>query len=381
MATNYEMWSPRRLPHNERALVATIYHAWAAGRPLTRGAAFAGLLKQGATAAAAASVLEAIAGPPRRSGGARESSVGEGATGRYAVVRDLNLSLVPRVIAALALVDDDLVRRDLDELGRLVSYLNQSYVGRLRGLSTSDVARTLDLDRSYVDRLVELGEFKRRDGGIEVGDEVLDWTTYDEFLRSRVPFATIKSAPKEPVVPSAVLQVRWQGLGPFRTATTLDLDPMTVLVGANGAGKTTSLMALSLLKAIAAGGLSSLRAFVPRVSEGTDEMMIATVVELQRSKTVSTETIDWQLVAGVAGRVRASSERLRRIRPIDHETELSAFEFGQGRWIAHDGAFVEHTMQVDELALTTSGSPGQLASLRQIMLGCRIPNCWQSGQR
>ncbi len=373
MAADYKTWTSRPLNALERRLLRDVYAAWAIRRPLDRGGVLRALRAHGAATEEAVQALESVAGAARSAHTARAPEA------HPALVRELNRALVPRLGAAVALADDATVGDDLAELERVVTHLHEASALRGRVITIDQAVRALDIDRDRFDKLIELGELKRSNGETELTAALLEWNTYEDFLSARLPRAApTVSEPPSIAVSALVHQVRWLGVGPFRASTTLQLSPLTVLVGANGAGKTSALAALSLLRSISIGGLHGVEAQRARLHHDADELMIGAATELTRRNAFLSEFVDWTLIAGTRGRVHARSEGLYRVRPRPGEhapSDLATFVHGIGQWRDAEGLSKTHMMRPDELALTTASSPfahPELIALRQSMMRWRV---------
>lgn len=360
MPVDYRIWQLVPLGDTERSLLETIYAAWRGGQPLDRERALFSVVRRGIEPHEAAEVENRVvnANDP-------------------ALVRDRGGgALVPTLAGAIALLPSVLAREDLANLQGLIAFLHQSYNPDLRSIPIESIAATIGYEDKQVARLAELAQLGRTDNGIAITQEALFWSPYEAFLQRKI-HARQRAPHRPPGLPitATVLQVRWSGLGPFRAAATLDLGPITVLVGANGVGKTSVLAALDTLRAIAHEGLPGVEVHRERIPADIDDLDLGIVAELERPGSAEREIIDWQLVAGLRGRLHARSEILQRVGPAGRTGELATFDRGTGRWSDAAGRLVERTMRPDQLALTTATSPeahSPLIAIREHLMSWRI---------
>ncbi|HVV88842.1 MAG TPA: AAA family ATPase [Kofleriaceae bacterium] len=355
---DYERWRIVTLRPTERRSLQQIYDAWREGRPIDRERALFSVVRSGASPDEARRIEHTVV--------SQETP----ALVRFAGAN----TMTPTLAGAITLLPSPVVQQDLDDLERLVAYLHAAYEPGRQKVSVDLVAGELGLEAAHLERLAELGELAGSPGALLVSQEALFWAPHDRFIarKLRVPPREPLRAPVLPIT-AEVQQVRWSGLGPFRAPTTLDLGPMTVLVGANGAGKTTALAALDTLRTIALEGLGGIAAHRARVRADADELVLAAVMELERPGAPAGETVEWQLVASPLDRAR--SETLQRVQPLNRVGELASFDRGTGRWTDASGRLVEHTMRADQLALTTATEPAaqwQLIAMRGSVARWRI---------
>ena len=374
MATNYEIWSPR-LPEASRRALSTIYGAWRAGQPTERGRLMFLLVRAGMVARdAEAWIKTACEGDEPLLKLAGHYSALE----RLAHALDDGApesTLVPTLAATLALAANADTRADLDDLERLVAYLHAGCDADRKDVPVAEMAAALGLEPASLLRLVELTGLTRHDATVTTGIEPLYWTSFEEFLARRIKRPEPRVAPVTRLpIAASFEEVEWAGLGPFRDDTTLRLTPMTLLVGANGVGKTTALVALSWLHGLAERGLAAIDDVAQRFAADVLVTTIAATATLTRPGAAATETIMWGMSPGRAPGWVSRVEILRRIEPVAsvaEDAELATMVLGTGRWRDQAGRLVEHTMRPDELALTTADSPAaqwHLMALRQSLL-------------
>jgi hypothetical protein len=242
----YRIWQSRDLAETERALLAAIVGAWRAGRDLDRERAEFALVQAGHAyreAHASYDVLEGrscIRSVPTPDGARRP---------------------VPTLAGLIELGDED-CEADLDSLSRITEALRALYHPDRKRVSLDQVCEASGLVRSDVLRLAPFTGVYEVDA-FQLGNQVLGWDSFDEFLRAQV--IPRRPAPRDVEARPHALQlellptaISWTNLGPFQEAT-LELSPLTVLIGANASGKTSALRALRLISSVAHRGRSEER--------------------------------------------------------------------------------------------------------------------------
>jgi len=348
MPSDYKIWQSAPLSKLEYDALLAFYRAWRAGKPTDREHVVFDLVQAGAKPREADAAVQAI----ELSQPERLSLLESG--------RDREM--LPTLAATIALSADEDASADLADLELIVRHANASYTPDHKTFPIDTFAAALGLEREHTARLARLGRLGNAER-VTLPSTALMWTSFEEFLGERLHRVGSSIPAEAPIAITAVIkQVRWRQLGVYQGETTLDLrTPMTVLVGANGVGKTTALAALAMLKDLAGQGLAAITKHHARLPSGADELELGAVAELNRAGT--SERVAWEFHVGRAGRLHARSELLRR-----DESLLASFDRGTGRWMGDDQRLVEHSMRADQLALTTATEPAthwQLIALRQ----------------
>lgn len=338
MSFDYEIWRPMPGSPDVRAALEMVYEAWRAQDPLDASRLpFALTRRRGldpADAEVAAAAVEAI---------------GEG--DKPWTLRDSHGRLRPTLAAALALSDLPMVQGDLADVERVVAWLNERYDPDRPTFRLQDLADACGwgLDRARV-----AYELCTSDGAqaevLTIDRRAFHWISFERYLQDRAP----RSASVAPVdvqlpIEARIHQIRWSGIGPFARPASIDLGGLAVVVGANGAGKTSALAALFGLTQLASGDLS-----VSRTRRDADEFMLAVVADLRRPADlgVAPTRVEWQAVIGLTARPHVRHETL-----TIGGVEVARFVRGTGWWELAPGHREEHVLAPDHLALTAASDP------------------------
>lgn len=346
MHEGYENWLTRGLDELQKYALLVIVRAWLVDAPLDATRVLHQLKRSGFDIEAADEALTRLrADDPAP-----------------ALLRHQGL-LVPTLSAAIHVRELPAIRELLEILERLVAYLHDTYDPDGAAPDHAEVAARLGTTEPQLRRAIRLW---RGDDLLHLDPAALRWSTYDRFLerelgRPQRPSWHRDPAPTLPIT-LATRRIRWAGIGPFTRTTSLELSPVTFIVGTNATGKTSALAAMAALRALATDGLTA-AGLGPRLRTDADEFMVGVDATLQRPIAPAPHTLSWQLVGGRAGRLHARTESARC-----DSAELAMFERGTGRWRGADGALTQHTMRPDQLAMnvaTDVTSLWPLIALRQ----------------
>jgi hypothetical protein len=350
MYSGYENWQKRGLDALEKRALSLVFRAWLAGKPLDFNRLVFQLKRTGIDVDTAATAVGRLRDDDPKPALLRSS----GASG----------ALTPTLAAAIYLLDDPDATELLWLLERLVAYLHETYDPDAGEPDRAQIAARLDTSTARLSQAVSLW---RGDDRLGQEPEALFWTSYPRFLTRELYGGHPERLAADPVptlpISLTVSTIRWMGIGPFARATSLDLTPMTFIVGTNASGKTSTLAVLAALRALAVEGLT-IPGLGPRRRTDADEIMLAVDAALERPLATQPDpALTWQLIVSRGAHLHARSETARMGRD-----ELATFERGTGRWRGTGGAQIERIMRPNELALKTAHDPEHqwpLISLRQ----------------
>jgi hypothetical protein len=336
MSLDYEIWRAGPTSPAIRAALELLYVAWRSNEPLsTERLSFALARRRGLDPAAADRAARAVMDNGRNPW----------------ALRDGHGRLRPTLAAALALADLSVVQGDLADVERVVAWLNDRYDPDHLTFRLQDLADSCgwDLDRARV-----AYELCTSDGAqaelLTIDRRAFHWITFERYLRDCVPLP----APAAPVdvplpIEARIRQIRWSGIGSFTRPASLDLGGLTVLVGANGTGKTSALAAFLGLNQLARGDLS-----VSRARRDADELVLAVVADLQRPTEleVAPTRVEWQVVINLTARPHVRHESF-----TSGGVEVARFVRGTGWWEFASGHREEQVLAPGHLALVAASDP------------------------
>lgn len=352
MVIDYNKWQMAPLEVLEKQALRHAYHAWRDSRRTTHDHLVFALKTNGVPIREASEAVSNILA--QQHGGAT-------------LLRSLDRGLVPAIPAAIALASDPEAREDLVALERLVAMLHARYVPEASPIPIEEAADDLEMRPARVRQLLDLWRSTPNVEEVPIDARALYWETFEDFLRAELrpgPAPLPATSEQLPVI-AAFRQVAWCGLGSYSRPTTLDLEPVTFLVGANASGKTTALAGLRALATMARTGLAEFARLMPHVPATAEEVLLGVTADLRRAAATQPEParVQWRVEVGCRGRIHARAEQMHHGRD-----ELARFDQGSGRWRQADGALVSHMMRPDQLALTSAVEPShqwQLMGLRQ----------------
>lgn len=346
MYSGYENWLTRGIDELEKHALTVILRAWLADAPLDATRVLHQLKRSGFDVEAADKAINRL----RASDPAPELLRNE-------------VLLAPTLAAAIHLRELPELRELLDILERLVAHLHNAYDPDGAVPDHAQVAARIGTTESQLRRAMRLW---RGNETLQLDPAVLHWTSYERFLERelRRPWRAPTARAPEPMLPIDLTahRIRWLNVGPFTRASTLELAPMTFLVGSNATGKTSALAVLAAMRSLASDGLTA-TSLGRRLREGADEFMVGLDVTLRRPIDPAPRALTWQLVAGLSGHLHARAEAAR-----SGPDELATFERGAGHWLTADGRLAQHTMRPDQLAMNVAAevtSLWPLIALRQ----------------
>lgn len=231
--SKFQSWQRRAISELDRKMLALIAEHWRAGHPIDRDSAEFELVQQGHPYQEVHQIIS-------------------GFVNQTPVLLFDPKRPVP-YLAGLIELGEQSSDEDLEQLAVLMETLRKLYHPSRRELSDEEVSQRAGLPLEVVQRLASLTPF-RAEQGFRLNNEILGWETFDDFLDQQLP-RPIRMEQDLPdlhidFLPSAL---RWANLGPYREAE-LELSPLTVLVGANAAGKTSILKVIQGIRALAEQG-------------------------------------------------------------------------------------------------------------------------------
>ena len=345
MYAGYENWQTRGLDELQNHALTMLVLAWIEDSPLDSTRLLLRFKRSGADVEAADEAISRL-----RAGDAP------------ALLRNQVL-LAPTLAAAIHLRDLPPVRELLEILERLVAHLHDTYDPDGANPDHVQVAARIGTTEPQLRRVLRLW---RGDEQLPLDPAALRWSTYDRFLEREFgrPWRPPPRSAQVPTLPIELTaqRIHWTNVGPFTRLTTLELAPMTFIVGTNATGKTSALSVLAALRALADDGLTA-AGLGPRLRSDSDEFMIGLDAVLRRPIDPVPRALAWQLTGGRGGHLHARREEARA-----GTDELATFVRGAGHWRGADGALAQHTMRPDQLALNTAAEVTglwQLIALRQ----------------
>lgn len=372
----YQLWRTGELGEVDLAMLRVVIRHWRAGELLERDAAEFELVQEGYPYREVQQVIDRL----RRYAlfsifSQPSSSTSEGA----------KLSLSPTLAGVIELGDLD-CEAELDRLQPIVAALRSLYHPSRKLISPAQVAEQSGISIQEVHRLGSLTGAYGPDG-FSLQNFVLEWGSFEDFLNSQLS-PEAKPVPRHQetyqledlqidFLPSAL---RWTNLGPYREAT-LELSPLTILVGANAAGKTSALRAIALTGAIAREGLEALQPELPRwrpsskgppglIRQHTNELAITLEGELH-NQGQAWKSVHWNADLLVNPRIAALRENLRND-PSEASVKL---ELGIGHWPGANGQPEPLHLRPNQLALceaTDTKRHAELIAIRQSAMGWRV---------
>lgn len=349
----YSLWRGEPLSRVELAMLALIIKHWRAGTPIERDVAEFELVQAG--------FPYKEVQPSRYALNARSP--------RAITIEQNDKFAAPKLAGLIELGDVECVA-DLKLLAHIVETLRTSYRPDRRQISLEEVCSSSDVTPADVLRLAPLTELSGNDGTFQLDGHVLGWTSFTEFLNDRmgtIPDAEVRAVPgvaelKIDFIPS---RLSWANLGPF-AETTLELSPMTVLVGGNGVGKTSALRVFELLRHVAVRGIAALNpehSSADLVREGAAEISLTVGGALHKH---GLKWMDARWTASITTRPHraARSEALH----VADDRPAALLEFGVGWWMETGHSPEPFHLRPIQLALLEARSPqkyGALVAVRQ----------------
>lgn len=353
----YQAWRGEPLAEVEREMLALIVKHWRAGTPLNRETANYELVQAGFPFKEVSPTNQRLI--QRRPPVIEHLQHGE----RFARPR----------LAALIELGDDESTADLRLLGRIVESMHKAYRPDRKEVTVEELANAAKLGAAELQRLAPLTDLYGGGAAVTLDEQVLGWTTFSEFLESRLNGpsdetrfgvkgdAKRRRSREEEAPPDLLLDFRpssisWAHLGPYEEAT-LELTPLTILVGANGVGKTSALKVLELLREVSSGVESDGASLFRR---GAAEISFQLHGELHRQEQAA-QRAQWETSLLVVPRYAVKSERLT----VD-ERVMAQLTFGAGWWINDAGARQALNLRPDQLAIREAKEPQQQTALMGI---------------
>jgi predicted ATPase len=274
-------------------------------------------------------------------------------------------------LAGLVELGDPSSEEDLEKLALLMSALRSLYRPDRRQPTDEVVSQYSGLPLDVVQRLAPLTGFKTSEG-FHLSNEILGWETFEDFLDQRLPRREELRARAQlaelqiDFVPSFL---RWTNLGPYREGE-LQLSPLTVLVGANAAGKTSALRVINWVGELMRAGLDAIEEPFPSSASGLvrrDAIVMGLSIggELRKREEVWTKA-------------RWSANFSMRPRPVVHRETLqlgdapteAQLEQGIGYWLDENGLSRPLHLLTNQLAIREAVDPQRHAAfiaMRQSM--------------
>lgn len=269
-------------------------------------------------------------------------------------------------LAALIELGDHESEQDLRKLTRVVEAMRKMYRPAQGDLAAEELAKAAEISDEDFRRLAPLTDLYREGPSLRLDEQVMGWTSFSEFLNDRIgensqPRARAHRAAEEELsIDFLPTNIGWKNLGPYEEAT-LELSPLTVLVGANGAGKTSAIRALALLRDWMRTGAEELPAEMVRGDAFEIELCIAgelhTLEEHQRRA-------EWR--AEIAVRPRKA---VRREQFFVDEKSFAALAFGAGWRALADGSREALHIGAQSLAILEAHKPKSEAMLMAVRQG------------
>lgn len=334
-------------------MLALIVKHWRAGKPIEREAANFELVQAGFSFKEVFASRDALA---KRKPAALEIQQGD------VIAR-------PRLPALIELGDEK-SSVDLRRLARIVEAMRAAYRPDRREVTVEQLASEANVPPAELQRLAPLTDLYRTGPVVALDEQVMGWTDFAEFLNDRVGPPKASSPPKASRVEArgedAPLPVdfklwrfSWNNLGPYEEAS-IELTPLTVLVGTNGAGKTSALMAFEELREILEGEEAP-SDNVPVLSPHKHAAEIAFQVS-GRLTTRDHQELDASWSAALALRPRYAVRR--ELLHVGDEERVH-LELGAGWWQS-GRAREEITLRPDQLAICEANEPHRQAELLAI---------------
>jgi predicted ATPase len=380
----YQLWQTGELTDVERAMLSVIAREWRAGSPIERDAAEFELVQAGHPYREVQPVIDRlvegehidIAGVSRQP----PANISD-------VIAAINApqvapTLSPTLAGLVELGDDDCAA-DLELLSKIVASIRALYHPARKVLTPEQLVEHTALSPDALRRLAPLTG-AHSGAGLSLQNHVLGWNSFEEFLSHRLG----GRRPKPQASPAgAILQdlhidflpsvLRWSNLGPYGE-TSLELSPLTVLVGANAAGKTSALQVISLAKDLAEHGLDAVepalrgqrpslshKAPPPLLRHRTSELTLEVEGELHKDAARWTQA-RWRAELTVHPRAAVQREVLKT-RSAGEDAEL---KLGIGHWNGLDARPEPLHLRPNQLALceaTDTRRHAALIALRQSM--------------
>jgi hypothetical protein len=258
----YQLWRGEPLSPVELAMLALVIKHWRAGTPIERDVAEFELVQAGHPYKEVHDSRAKLyaRSPPAIT--AVETSEAQDLFSQFFDKNRLPDGATSPQLAGLIELGDEACIADLNALGRIVEALRTLYHPARRQPSMEAVAALATVPLSDVQRLAPLtGVYKME--GFQLEGYVLGWSSFEAFLSGRLGmFQGVEEQGKKPALLDLEIDftpshLRWDNLGPYEEAS-LEISPITALVGGNGTGKTSALRAFALLRDIAAHGVESI---------------------------------------------------------------------------------------------------------------------------
>lgn len=381
-ATPYEAWRGEPLSPVDHAMLALIVNAWRTSAPVDREAAEFDLVQAGFPYSEVRSSRDRLWSrtPPLITSHDVDFTKLPSLDDMIDVLRqkakEQARTTAPTLAGLIELGDDNCIA-ELDLLAQIVASLRKAYRPDRRQLSLDEIGAGSGVSVPDVQRLAPFTELYSGEQ-FQLDGRVLGWSSFADFLNDRLGAAPVVSAGADlhhlpelqiDFLPSAL---RWSNLGPYAEAS-LELSPLTVLVGGNGAGKTSVLRVIDLARAIAAEGLEVIarRAgkgspiFLPKdlIRDGVAKISLQLEGELHKQGAAWVRS-QWSASILTHPRIATRDEVLQ----LDGAHTEAALHFGVGTWAGADRQPEPVHLRPDQLVLREATDPRRhpgLIAMRQ----------------
>lgn len=343
----YGAWRGEPLSEVEQAMLALIVKHWRAGTPIEREAANFELVQAGFS-------FKEVR-PSRYELANRRPAALE--------IQQGDVIAIPR-LAALIELGDEKSTADLRRLAHIVEAMRAAYRPDRREITVEQLASAAHVTPAELQRLAPLTDLYRAGPMVPLEEHVMGWTDFAEFLNDRLgppktPRVEARGEDAQLPVDFKLWRFSWSNLGPYEEAS-IELTPLTVLVGTNGAGKTSALMAFEELREILEGEEEPIDG-VPLLGPHKQAAEIAFQVS-GRLITRDHQELDASWSASLALRPRYAVRR--ELLHVGDEERVK-LELGAGWWRS-GGAKEEVTLRPDELAICEANEPHRQPALLAI---------------